>query len=185
MDMTVKSTTFTDEIVSLLRGGGIGVLRTDTIYGVVARADDAQAVERVYEVKTRTPSKSPIVLIGDVRQVFDELDQATIDRLMLLWPGKNSVILPSVKAPEWLTRGNASVAYRLPDDKALAELIAKTGPLIAPSANPEGLTPATTIEAAESYFGDAVDFYVDGGEVTDNTPSKLYRLNGTDMERLR
>lgn len=185
MTMTVYSNTFDDTIVRRLKEGGVGVLRTDTIYGVVARADNEAAVERVYAVKTRTPSKSPIVLIGDVSQLFDRYDQEVIDRLTLLWPGKNSVILPSVDAPDWLTRGNASVAYRLPDNPELAALIAKTGPLIAPSANPEGQPPAMNVEEAEKYFDDSVDFYVDGGAVTDNTPSKLYRLQDDGVERLR
>jgi len=61
-----------------------------------------------------------------------------------------------------------------------------TGPLIAPSANPEGQTPASTINDAVAYFGDAVDFYVDGGTVTNNEPSKLIRfLKNGAVEVLR
>lgn len=179
--MTVLTNAFDETIARLLNEGGIGVLRTDTIYGVVARADDERAVERIYEVKGRTPSKSPIVLIGSVSQLFEPCDDA---RLNELWPGKNSVILPSEK-PAWIVRGNASIAYRMPDNAALRELLMKTGPLIAPSANPEGDVPATTIDEARAYFGDNVDFYVDGGAVTDNTPSKLYRLQEDGLERLR
>jgi L-threonylcarbamoyladenylate synthase len=169
-----------------LRAGQIGVLRTDTLYGVVASARDAVAVERAYKVKGRTPSKSPIVLIATTDQLIDEYDAAILAHFAELWPGKNSVILPSAHGPQWLTRGNASIAYRLPADEQLRVLLEKTGPLIAPSANPEGEPPAKTIQEAYDYFGDAVDFYVDGGEVTTETPSKLWRLqpNG-ELERLR
>lgn len=183
--MTLYSSHFDTELVQLLRAGGIAVIRTDTLYGVVARADIESAVERVYTVKGRTPTKSPIVLIARPEDMFDRYSQADLDRLSKVWPGKNSIIFPSKEAPSWVTRGNASVAYRLPGDDDLRRLLAQTGPLIAPSANPEGLPPAMDITEAERYFGDAVDIYVDGGRVVDDTPSRLYRLNDDSMERLR
>lgn len=103
-----------------------------------------------------------------------------------VWPGKVSVIMPSVNAPIWIRRDNNSVAYRLPANAELRDLIAKTGPLIAPSANPEGYKPAMNIDEAYDYFGDGVDAYVDGGYVLDDTPSQLLlvRDDGT-VERLR
>lgn len=169
-----------------LQAGRIGILRTDTLYGVVAPAGDAAAVERVYRAKGRTPSKSPIVLIATAEQLLDDYDASTLAHFAELWPGQNSVILPSAHGPQWLTRGNASIAYRLPADKQLRVLLEKTGPLIAPSANPEGESPAKTIQEAYDYFGDTVDFYVDGGEVTSETPSKLWRLQPSgELERLR
>ena len=176
---------FDGKLVQLLRAGGVAVLRTDTLYGVVARADMQAAVERVYKVKGRTPTKSPIVLIAGPEAMFDSYTEAELRDVAELWPGKNSVILPSTVAPEWIARGNASVAYRVPDDEALRDLLAQTGPLIAPSANPEGLPPAMTIEAAKQYFGDAIDAYVDGGEVKDDTPSQLFRVTSDGLERLR
>lgn len=181
----VRATSFTDEIAALLKNGGVGVLRTDTLYGLVARADSEAAVERVYRLKHRTPTKSPIVLIADISMLFDTYDGATIKRLKELWPGKNSIILPSKNGPRWVTRGNGSVAYRMPEHERLRALVAKTGPLIAPSANPESQPPAAAIEEAVAYFGNQVDFYVDGGEVNDDTPSRLYRLAPDDLERLR
>lgn len=183
--MTVYSSEFNDEIAGILLNGGIGVIRTDTIYGIVAKADDEAAVNRVFSVKRRTPTKPPISLISSTDQLFDEYDQSVLNRLAELWPGKNTVILPAKIAPEWLMRGTQSVSYRLPNHAQLLKLIEKTGPLIAPSANPEGEEPAYNIDMAKAYFGDEVDFYVDGGTVTDNTPSNLYRLLPDGMEQLR
>ena len=183
--MPVIVNSFTPEIIQLLTDGKIGIIRTDTLYGVVARADNEASVERVYRLKHRTITKSPIVLISSLDQLFDQYDQATLERTAPLWPGKNSVILPATHAPQWITRGNGSVAYRMPDSDALRDFIARTGPLVAPSANPEGDPPAMTIDEAVRYFGDDVDFYVDGGTVTDDSPSKLYRLQEEGMERLR
>lgn len=176
---------FNDHLVQTLLGGGIAVLRTDTIYGIVARADNEAAVERIYEVKQRTPSKSPIVLLSHPEEVFDALSAQQLAITDDLWPGRNSIIFPSQEAPAWLDRGNESIAYRIPDNDDLRRLLARTGPLIAPSANPESLQPAMSVHEAIEYFGDLVDMYVDGGLVIDNTPSKLFRVAGDGLERLR
>lgn len=174
------------EIVNLLKAGAIGVLRTDTLYGVVASAANEAAVQRVYELKERSEHKSPIVLISNKSQVFDEVP-AEVDALLVdVWPGPVSVIIPSSKAPLWVRRGNDSVAYRLPNSDELQQLVNQTGPLIAPSANPEGEQPAMSIDEAKNYFGDDVDFYVDGGEVTNASPSQLLLVgNDGGVTRLR
>lgn len=154
------------ELVALLQAGGIAVVRTDTLYGLVARADDEQAVERVYMAKQRDPSKGCIVLVADESMLYDQ--PPTIDDPILsqVWPGPVSVVLPSPSAPDWLLRvGDDTLAYRCPADAELRALVAQTGPLIAPSANPEGLLPAGNIEQAIAYFGDAVDAYIDSGDV--------------------
>ena len=181
----VHTTMIDDAIVSLLCNGGVGILRTDTLYGVVARADNEAAVERVYAIKERTPTKPPIILIASTDQLLNDYDQETMRRVSRLWPGKVSVILSAPNAPQWLVRSGDSLAYRMPNNPELRELLRRTRPLIAPSANPEGLPPATDIHEAAAYFGEKVDFYVDGGVVKDDTPSRLYRLLNNGMERLR
>ena len=183
---TVYTDGLNDSIVSLLINGGIGVLRTDTLYGIVARADDRVAVERVYTVKGRTPTKPPIILVASLDQLLNEYDEATRRHLGELWPGKRSVILLAPDAPKWLVRSGDTLAYRMPADDALRSLLKRTGPLIAPSANLEGLPPAMSIHEAVTYFGEKVDFYVDGGIVADDTPSQLLRLQPDgSVERLR
>lgn len=181
---------FTDkhdrDVARILKGGGVGILRTDTLYGIVARADNEQAVERVYRLKHRDEAKSPIVLIGSLDQLFDQPDD-TVRRLIdEEWPGKVSIIIPSFESPGWIRRGNGSVAYRLPADETLRELLLETGPLIAPSANPEGEQPAATAREAVEYFGERVDFYIDEGKVLDSAPSRLLRItNSGKVEQLR
>lgn len=182
--------TFTEindpKIAELLQGGAIGILRTDTLYGIVGRADSEASVSRIYALKERSEHKSPIVLISAISQLFDKPSGKLQALLTAVWPAKVSVIIPSRLAPLWIRRGNNSAAYRMPDDASLRQLIEQVGPLVAPSANFEGDMPAMTIEQANKYFGDKVDFYVDGGEVTDSTPSQLISLNESGaMERLR
>jgi L-threonylcarbamoyladenylate synthase len=76
----------------------------------------------------------------------------------------------------YLHRGTQTLAFRLPASANLRELLLKTGPLIAPSANIEGLPPAKNIEEARNYFGDAVDLYMDG-ETIAGKASRVVRLH--------
>lgn len=184
--MKIFTEGLTDEVAALLREGKIGVIRTDTLYGLVALADNQQAVEKIYTAKQRDISKPLITLISDKNQLFDSPPQKTLNVLTSLWPGKISVILPTVQAPDWINRGLQTTAYRLPADETLRDFIGKTGPLVAPSANLEGQSPAKNVSEAIGYFGDTIDFYVDGGIVENTVPSQLVRIheNG-ETERLR
>lgn len=172
-------------LTATLLNGGVACIRTDTIYGLVGLASRQETVERIYAIKQRTPTKSPIVLIATVSQMFDQYPDTVYEELLPYWPGRYSIILPSQSGPHWITRGNGSIAYRLPADDALRSLLRTTGPLIAPSANPEGLAPAETIEQAKQYFGDTVDYYSDGGTVSHSTPSSLLRYDTGQFIQLR
>lgn len=174
------------KLIQMMKDGAVGALLTDTLYGLVAKADNSKAVERVYAIKARDESKSPIVLISDVSQLYDPLPRGVDQTIDGKWPGKNSVILPAPSAPDWIRRGNSGVAYRMPDNAMLRRLLDQTGALIAPSANPQGKTPARSIGEAEGYFGDSIDFYVDGGVAFNDQPSRLFSLTDDgSFEQLR
>lgn len=174
------------KLTDMINDGAVGVLLTDTLYGIVAKADNESSVERVFELKHRLATKPPIVLIANVSQMYDPLPHGMDETIDGKWPGKNSIIVPSPSAPEWLVRGSSGVAYRIPDNALLRRLLEQTGPIIAPSANPEGEAPARSVGEAQGYFGDHVDFYVDGGVAFETNPSQLFSLtNNGDLEQLR
>jgi len=170
---------------------------TDTIYGIVGRALDKNAVERIYKIRKRAPEKPCIVLIGEISVLLKfginltKAEEKTIEECNE--PTSFIVDCPDEKF-SYLHRGTQTLAVRLPAPQQLRNLLVLTGPLIAPSANPEGLPPARNIEEAKVYFGDlvdpvrgressqrpstsnGVDLYVDGGELA-GKPSKLIRLH--------
>jgi tRNA threonylcarbamoyl adenosine modification protein (Sua5/YciO/YrdC/YwlC family) len=150
-----------------LLAGQLVVLPTDTLYGVVGSVRLPATVERLYALRQRELDKPCIILIHDL----DDLAQLGVDatpaqraELSRHWPGPVSVVLPCPgEAQRYLHRGSRTLALRQPDYPALQALLRQTGPLLAPSANPAGQPPATTIAQARHYFGDAVAVYVDGG----------------------
>jgi L-threonylcarbamoyladenylate synthase len=173
----------------VLREGGVGVVPTDTLYGLVASADHPEAVARVYALKQRDHSKPCIVLIASIDDLasFDvtlsTVQRAVVDRH---WPGPVSMVLTcGENAPACLHAGTHTIAFRLPADAALQALLRESGPLIAPSANPEGLPPATTIAEAQAYFGDRADFYIDGGTRVGEPSLLISVLKDGSTETLR
>lgn len=175
------------ELVQLLKNGGVAVLRTDTLYGIVAGADNEAAVERVYRIKGRDRNKSCIILLDSMRSAYDRGEELAADEHRYHSDVPTSFLINGEGAPAWLLRENDALAYRIPNDNELCQFLAQTGPLIAPSANPQGQPPARTIDEARAYFGDAVDLYIDSGEVpADTPPSRLLRIHDDgQVERLR
>lgn len=178
----------TDDVTSVLAAGGIGVFPTDTLYGLIGSALLPDTIDRIYELKRRDLRKPLIVLISDLIQLEQfgiELSEGLIMQLQNYWPGPYSIILPSIDDQfEYLSRGTDTIAFRLPDKPELLELISQVGPIVAPSANVEGLPPATTVEEAQRYFGSDIEFYVDGGDLT-GKPSTILRLDGDGVEIIR
>lgn len=153
-------------LVAVLTRGGIAVIPTDTLYGIVACALNSKAVRRLYSLRRKAARKPFIILLPNRRalRLFGVVPTPNQKRFLnSAWPGSVSVILPcALRRLSYLHRGTNSLAFRVPKQPWLQSLLRKTGPLAAPSANPEGKRPARTISEARRYFGDAVALYVRG-----------------------
>ncbi len=167
------------ECTQLLAAGAVGVIPTDTIYGIVCQALNQDSVARLYRLKHRSPTKPFIILISQIDDLklfnvaLDDKIRAVVDRY---WPGPVSIILDCHDEQYgYLHRSTQSLAFRLPNNPELLELISVTGPLVAPSANPEGQPPSHDIEQAWNYFGESVDFYAKGPVNT--KPSTILRVS--------
>jgi len=151
------------------------VIPTDTIYGITALALDKKAVARLYRIRKRDLNKPFIILISSFKDLLlFGVDIKKEQRVWLsrFWPGKLTAILPCDGVEfKYLHRGKKSLAFRLPDNKWLLQLITEVGPIIAPSANLQGGKPAETIEDAYNYFNGRVE-YVDVGRLK-GSPSTI------------
>lgn len=175
-------------IIKSIANGGIGIIPTDTIYGIVGSAMSQKTVLKIYKVRQRNLKKPMIILIPNISslQKFGiRLDAKTRASLAKFWPGKNSIIFESpAKKFNYLSRSSNSLSFRLPKNPALRHFLAKTGPLVAPSANLEGLPPAKNIKEAQDYFGSKVDFYVDKGTLK-SKPSRLIKIENGKITVIR
>lgn len=164
------------KLFDVLLQGGLVVMPTDTIYGILGSALSREAVGRIYEARHRNPGKPNIILIGDIKELDKfsiALSEKQASKLKEYWPDSpkegfapTSIVFDCAEdSLEYLHRGTKTLAFRLPHTKDFRDFLNIVGPLSAPSANPEGLPPAGRISEAEKYFGNSVDLYVDGGEL--------------------
>jgi tRNA threonylcarbamoyl adenosine modification protein (Sua5/YciO/YrdC/YwlC family) len=178
-------TNYADAANGLTQPGAVVVIPTDTVYGLAARASDAPAVERLYKLKKR--DNKPGTLIA----AFEQLEELGLKRRYLkaveqFWPGAVSVVIPcSDPHLKYLHRGLQSLAVRLPEPADLRNFLEETGPLLTSSANHTGQPTAVTIDQARGYFGDEVDVYVDGGDLSNHQASTIIRVVDDAIEVLR
>ena len=138
-----------EEVVMRLKRGEVGIIPSDTIYGISSLVDD-EAMERIYEIKERPQSKKLIVLSD--KASLESLGLIVPDSIMALWPSPLTVILP--------TKEGETLAVRVPDDKYLLTLLSETGPLFSTSVNISGKPSLETFEEIYPVFSDRVDFIV-------------------------
>lgn len=163
------------DLIKILKAGGVAVIPTDTIYGVVGQALNKKVVKKIYQLKNRDTKKPSIILISsinDLKKFGVKLSQEQKTILNLIWPGPVSVVF------------SPHLSFRLPRSKKLQALIKQTGPLIAPSANPEGLPPAKNVLEARQYFGTQVDYCLAGGTKAGQA-SALIKIIKNKIEVLR
>lgn len=170
---------------ALAEPGSVGVIPTDTVYGLAARAADKAAVERLYLLKHRENKPGTIIAAS-----IDQLEGLGLKRRYLtaisqFWPGSVSVIVPCGPDLEYLHQGKMSLAVRIPDDLVLRELLEQTGPLLTSSANAPSQPTATTVAEARAYFAESVDFYEDGSDRSGRLPSTVLRIVDDVIEIVR
>lgn len=180
--MTILNTL--SDTTELLRAGKVGVIPTDTVYGLVALATNEKAVARLYELKSRNQKPGTIIAAS-----VDQLVELGIKRRYLtaveqFWPNPLSVVVPS-EGLSYLHVGKYSLALRIPGNESIREFLIQTGPLLTSSANHAGEPTSATMKQAQAYFGETVDFYVDGGDLSGHKPSTIIRIVDDAIEILR
>lgn len=168
----------------LLLNGGVGVLPTDTVYGLVCRAADETAVAHLYGLKNRE-SKPGTVIAANIDQLVElGIKARYLKAVEQFWPNPISIVIPSYDL-SYIHLGKMSIAFRIPKHPKLVSLLETVGPLLTSSANKAGEKPADNITEAQKYFGDKVDFYVDGGDLSSQKPSTVIRIVDDAVEVLR
>lgn len=172
-------------VPSSLTGGAIGILPTDTVYGLVARAQDETAVRRLYATKHRENKPGTLIAASIDQLEALGLKYRYLTAVSQFWPGAVSVIIPCGPDLDYLHQGKLSLAVRIPESIEIRNLLEQTGPLLTSSANDPGQPTAVTVDQAREYFADTVDFYVDGGNLSDNKPSTIIRIVDDAVEIIR
>ncbi len=141
--------------------GAVILVPTETVYGLVCRAEDAEAIQRIYDLKDRDRSKPLAWFIADWRKLETYgvktagLPQKLAERFC---PGAITIIAP--------VRSGGTIGFRTPDHPLILELLRRIDlPLASTSANLSGHPNALTVTDALAELSGEVDLAIDGGAI--------------------
>ena len=152
------------QALTVLRGGGVILYPTDTVWGIGCDATNAVAVARVYEIKRRVDSKAMLVLLDGAGKLQGYMDKVPDTAWVLLEANEGqrpmTIIYPNAKnlAPNLLAE-DGSVGIRItqePFTKALCEQLRR--PIVSTSANFSGEATAKIFREIVPELLEAVDY---------------------------
>ena len=166
----------------LLRGGELVAVPTETVYGLAARADSADAVAAIYRAKGR-PSFNPLIVHVSGVEQGEEIacfDARARKLAQEFWPGPLTLVLPlneQARIAPAVTAGLATIALRSPAHPAMRALLEQTGlPLAAPSANRSGGVSPTTAQHVAASLAGRIPLVLDGGACAAGLESTIVAL---------
>jgi len=168
--------------LEVLKGGGVILYPTDTIWGIGCDATNAEAVQRIYKIKKREDSKSMLVLmenpalldryVDDVPEIAWDLVEISTTPLTVIYSNAKNL------APNLIAE-DGSIGIRFTKEEFTTQLLQRfRRPLVSTSANISG-------EKSPAFFGEIseeikkqVDYIVEyrQDDVTPATPSSIIKL---------
>jgi len=177
-----------DEAAKEIAAGNLIVYPTETVYGIGADIFNESAVKKLFLAKKRPFDMALSVGVSD-RKMMESiaiLDENADKLIKAFLPGPLTIIIekkPDV--PDLVTSMSKKVGIRIPDHPVAIEIIKKTGPIVATSANAHSHPDATDIDSAVNDLGDAVNLYVDSGPSRLKKPSTIVWIMNGQVEIVR
>lgn len=165
-------------VADCLRGGGVVIIPTDTVYGIACAMDSESAFQRIYELKGRESGKPCALLIADAHTA-ESLWQRAPEEIWNMaregWPGALTLVGPkSDKVPSRVTSGLPTVGLRIPNHEFALAVIRLLGqPLAATSANHSGSPSPRSLAEVPEEMMNLVDLVIDGGVILSKGASKV------------
>lgn len=153
-----------DEAVRVMRGGGIILYPTDTVWGLGCDATNAAAVERIYRLKRSENKKSMLVLCASTDMTVRYVNKApgVAFEVMELATSPLTAILPgAVGVAENLIPEEGTLGVRIPDHEFCRRMLAALKkPIVSTSANISGEVTPVGLQDVAKEIVDGVDFVV-------------------------
>jgi len=177
-----------NQVVELLRDGGVIAYPTDTIYGIGCDIMNKKAIERVYQIKQRPKNKPFSFICSDLKNIsqYAKVSNYAYKTMRRLLPGPFTFILEgSNLVPKMMLTKRKTVGIRVPNHPICMALINALGnPILSTSAATEEGELFGEPWLIESHFGKLLDLIIDGGPVP-GEPSSVVSLIGDEPEILR
>ena len=165
----------------IIAGGGIAIFPTDTVYGIGCNPRNAGSVRRIYEIKSRDPSK-PLPVLVSSREMAEQIavfDDTSSRMAKKFWPGPLTILVKVLDdGLKTALNLEEKIAIRVPNHRCTLDLLEMCGMLVGTSANISGHEAFTDPKYCPAGMLDC-DIFVDGGIVQGCGESTIVEsLNG-------
>jgi L-threonylcarbamoyladenylate synthase len=174
-----------------LQKGSVVVAPTDTVYGLLANATNAIAVNKLYLIKKRNPDKPLPIFVKNMAMAkkIAKLSQKQQKTLEEKWPGKTTFVFNLNNKLKIFGTDGKTVALRIPFNHFVNSLLETINlPLTGTSANISGQPASTKIDNVLSQFSNEKskpDLVINGGDLPDSNPSTIVDLTGPETKLIR
>lgn len=180
------------QVVDVLKKGGIIIYPTDTVYGLGCDITNSRAIERICRIKGIKPDKANFSFVcHDLSHITDytkPIDNETYRILKKALPGPFTFIFNANKnVPKLLSSNKKTVGIRVPDNNIARTIVEMLGnPIISTSIHDDDeiMEYSTDPELIHEKYEEIVDLVIDGG-YGDNEPSTIVDCSMGDFEILR
>lgn len=181
-----KEVEIISEIKNILNSGGVVIVPTDTVYGLICDGLNERAKERIYEIKGRPEDKPLIGFVDTVEKVkkFAEVTPEKENILKENWPGTKTYILKATRNISLITAKTGKIAFRIPAYNFIVNLCKDFDIIASTSANFSGDKAPASIEEMPDRLKEKVDVIIDGGKVL-GIPSEIWDISEENYTRVR
>ncbi len=175
---------------AIIKKGGLVVLPTDTVYGLVCDATNPEAVRKLFQIKKRPLSQPLSIALSDLLHIYKYVENLPNLAEVLakkFLPGPLTLVINKSKLiPDVVTAGRDDIGIRIPDSKIVLMLIKLTRrPIVIPSANIHNRPSPTTAQQALKDLNGKVDLILDGGKTKYGIESTVVSLTNNEIKILR
>ena len=180
------------QVVDVLKKGGIIIYPTDTVYGLGCDISNPKAIEKICKIRGIKPEKANFSIICyDLSHISDftrQIDNETFRVIKKALPGPFTFIFNANKnVPKLLSSNKKTVGIRVPDNTIAREIVKMLGnPIISTSIHDDDeiIEYSTDPELIHEKYKDMVDLVIDGG-YGDNEPSTIVDCSEGNFEIIR
>lgn len=176
-----------DEAVAAIRAGGVVVLPTDTVYGLVADAYEPAGRDALYALKQRDKKQPSALVATSIEVLLECVPELPASIVRALLPGPFTLVLPNpARRFAWLCGEEpATIGVRVPSLAGPGrEVLDRVRAVVATSANLPGGEEPRRLDDVPAALRSAAAALVDGGELP-GTPSTILDLTGTEPRVIR
>ncbi|WP_040298928.1 L-threonylcarbamoyladenylate synthase [Arcticibacter svalbardensis] len=160
-----------EQVVEVLKNGGLIIYPTDTIYGLGCDITNHKAIEKICQIRGIKLDKANFSFVcydlQNIAEYIKPIDTATFRMLKKTLPGPFTFVFnASHKVPKMLSSKKKTVGIRVPDNDIAREIVKLLGnPIISTSIRDDDdiLEYSTDPELIYEKYQDQVDIVIDGG----------------------